>query len=806
MNVSLCMIGKLSERHQQALQTSLRSMVPYVQEVCFLDNGSPWNPRDLLAAICAEYDVPLKYEWYEDPNKHPEHGWTSDFANLRNRCQALVTSPVWCWLDTDSVMVNGASWRQLVEEAFTGDKNALDIMEVRYDYSHDAAGKCNHRVPTNQVFRTGYTEWRYPVHEQAWPLRMCRFGSASDKDFYMEHLPGVRDSKGSAARNLWIVERYEAQGGEMTARMLGNKADCLMRLGRMAEALDRFAEAIDSSEEPDERYRLMIHAIHAHREVNDHEGALRVATRAAALFPQRKTPWLHMAVIAMDQGRFPEAIGMVKRADALPPDPYEGTSFNPVFIAFSGQMVLVKSYMAMDDVRGAAKAAEFLQPHRDKDPEIDALCEEVDTLFDQTVRYQCFRAVCDTLPQNQAEEVWRAAPYDLILFPEVARAHRPARDPRKRRVAFFCGPSVKPWDAMSLGEGVGGSEKCVIFLSRAMAAQGWQVDVYGMPRQAQIGLDEHGVCWLPHYAWDDPEVDVFVGWRVPKFLAHASRAQQRWLWLHDVVYAPLFSPDAAAMATGVFCLTDFHAAPLRSQDAWKGKVYLTANGLDPDEIRDGPNHQHRFIYASSPDRGMLPLLEQWPVIRTAIPDAELHLYYGFTANYLRDMRNNPKLRRTKERIEAQLQRVEGVHWHGMVGQDELASAFAQSGFWLYPTAWPETFCITAAQAQANGAIPITSRYPDSGVPETCRYDLGPEPRGGSIYDDPAWLTAWTDQVVKVASKEPDHAFRKEMKAWARETFSWKKVAADWTRLFSARSNLERQAEQAGSMKRQATPS
>jgi len=93
------------------------------------------------------------------------------------------------------------------------------------------------------------------------------------------------------------------------------------------------------------------------------------------------------------------------------------------------------------------------------------------------------------------------------------------------------------------------------------------------------------------------------------------------------------------------------------------------------------------------------------------------------------------------------------------------------------------------KAQALGAIPITSRFPESGVPETTKYDLGPEPVEGTIYDDPEWRGRWTASVIEAAAG--DHAaMREEMKAWARKTYSWQAVAGQWTRLFLGESHYQ----------------
>jgi len=40
-------------------------------------------------------------------------------------------------------------------------------------------------------------------------------------------------------------------------------------------------------------------------------------------------------------------------------------------------------------------------------------------------------------------------------------------------------------------------------------------------------------------------------------------------------------------------------------------------------------HKHWVIYTSSYDRGLEHLLKMWPDVKKAVPDAELHIFYGW---------------------------------------------------------------------------------------------------------------------------------------------------------------------------------
>ena len=85
---------------------------------------------------------------------------------------------------------------------------------------------------------------------------------------------------------------------------------------------------------------------------------------------------------------------------------------------------------------------------------------------------------------------------------------------------------------------------------------------------------------------------------------------------------------------------------------------------------------------------------------------------------------------------------------------ESRAAYAQSGFYAFPSDKPETSGVNLIKAQAMGAIPVTSRQPNSSFPEVCgRYDLGPPvPEGAvNIQSDPAWFQQWVDAMVHAAS-------------------------------------------------------
>ena len=107
-------------------------------------------------------------------------------------------------------------------------------------------------------------------------------------------------------------------------------------------------------------------------------------------------------------------------------------------------------------------------------------------------------------------------------------------------------------------------------------------------------------------------------------------------------------------------------------------------------------------------------------------------------------------------------------------------AYAQAGWYAYPSDKPETSGIALMKAQACGAVPITSGQLASALPETVgSWDLGPTPRHGKIGIEPEWQQDYVHALLQALRRPADEMarYRQAMKAAARERFSWAAVAA-----------------------------
>lgn len=759
-------------------------------ELVVVDTGSTDGTQDAILSV----DPSATLLKWDDPNKEPGHGWISDFAYARNLSFDACTGDAIFWLDADDVLEHkhpgahpGESMRSLIQSFFgAGREPRGDAIEMRYDYKRDPWGNTMVDAPRTRVVRNGYFRWKWPVHEDLRNLRTFSHVDSLQGAEFVLHRKKDKDDRESAERNLWIMQRYMNSGQEMDGRLWANVAGSYLSLGMHAPAVECFGEALQTSAGDHEAaYANLLRRGDALKKLGQIDAAMRDLSHASVLFPNRRQPWNSMAETAMEIGQYDKALALVDMAERIPASSEGFVAFttamqaSPVYVRAMVHMNQGQYDLALEGFRKLARA--FPGARELEDP-----VRLIEGSMERQGRYDALLTTCKMLPASAATKLLRAAPEDLATMPLVAKANRPERRKGQSVIVFYCGRGLDPWGPSSLATGIGGSEEAVILLSREFAALGWRVEVYAFPSAKDQGRDDHGVIWMPYSAFDpDEPSDIFIGWR--QYQPHAAfhekldrAAEQSWLWLHDTIVPDYLQGEWCERLHGVFCLSESHASDM--PEVMRPKVVLTTNGLNKGFFREGRNDPKEFIYASSPDRGLLPLLRMWPSIQQGIPGSRLHIYYGFTKHYLAAMAASHELRQIKVGIDA-LRGQHGVVWHGMVGQEELAQAFADCGFLLYPTSWHETSCLTLMKAQAMGCIPITSRYQESALPETAQFDLGPAARPGRIEADAAWQAEYVSAALAAAQRTDLGPMRDEMQAWARNEFSWSKVAKSWIKVF-----------------------
>jgi glycosyltransferase involved in cell wall biosynthesis len=119
----------------------------------------------------------------------------------------------------------------------------------------------------------------------------------------------------------------------------------------------------------------------------------------------------------------------------------------------------------------------------------------------------------------------------------------------------------------------------------------------------------------------------------------------------------------------------------------------------------------RLAYASTPFRGLDVLLDVFPRIRAACPDAELDVFSSMRVYGVSEAEDQKQFGALYEKA-----KQPGVNLIGSLPQLELADRLQEARLLAYPNHYAETFCIAAVEAQAAGCGVITSQL--GALPET----------------------------------------------------------------------------------------
>ena len=352
------------------------------------------------------------------------------------------------------------------------------------------------------------------------------------------------------------------------------------------------------------------------------------------------------------------------------------------------------------------------------------------------------------------------------------------------RINFYCPVGFEPWDYRNVEHGIGGSETCVCEMSWRLARRGYDVTVYGHLGDG-CESEWRDVRWRQIEECDPSEEALWIIHRSPVDVGKPWNGQV-WLMCQDVDYGG-WSDEVFSRVDVVMALSGVHARHLaRKHPEIAEKIRITSNGVRVDLFekveKDGvERNPRRLIWASSPDRGLAQaVLPLWPKIRERVPDAELHVYYGFD-NIDKMVAGNPEqwgwIGKIRDRCLEYFDRYsgQGVIWHGRVGQEELYRAWLSSSVWPQFSDFTETSCVVSMEAQAGGAIPITR--PWWAVGENVKHGVFVN---GSAYDDPLARARLVDETcVMLLDEELQNAIRPSMMEEARIRCDWERIVDQW---------------------------
>ncbi len=737
MTIALCMItSKEDEAKARALGDSLKN---YVDEV--------------VITVADKNVTPPNFEWCDD------------FSAARNYNFSLAKSDWILWLDADDTLTNPEHLKTLVAYA---EANHASGYWIKYEYAFDKSGNCIDEHWKAQLLKNdGHFKWLGPIHEDPIQQRPVTWLS-TDKIKRIHH---SNEERGEAShnRNIAILEKWHKDDP--------NEPRAMFYLGRAYLSAKRHADAINILQEylnlsgwDDERYeaRLLIGQAYLHS--GDVDTALLAYHDAILEKEVNPDAYIYKGMCYMRQEKWDQALSNFQIAIEKPL-PNAVTFFNPMFYKRDVYQAIAIAKMnigKLDEALAAIKIAYKADASADIKELFGLILKlkekrsAVQNIID-AIKY------ADKYDQSKIPNMLLATPlplWDNELLTALRKKYLPPKVWPKKSITVYCGSSAEDWTPDSqLNGGIGGSETAVIELTKRLVKLGWDVTVYNQGGLPPEGNTFDGVKYLNYWMFNpDDTFDVLWVWRVPMVFDFNIKARYTILDVHDVMSQADFTESRLAKINKVFVKTKYHRSlyPKVADD----KFVIVGNGIDLTRF-EGPKvkEPYRFCYTSSPNRGLDILLKIWPKIRDALPEATLHVYYGWKTFYEIE-KDNPERMMWMKKIQG-LMNQPGVVDHGRVGQAELAQDELKTSFWLYPTYFPEIDCITAKEMQAAGVVPITTGY--AALEESQKTGIK---LPGDVYD-PKWQDEYVQTVVKAANSPLEDT------TVVAKDFNWDIVTAKW---------------------------
>lgn len=305
------------------------------------------------------------------------------------------------------------------------------------------------------------------------------------------------------------------------------------------------------------------------------------------------------------------------------------------------------------------------------------------------------------------------------------------------------------------GNHIGGTEILALNLSERLANCGFEVYLGG---NLQSGK-HNGVTWLNLQECSQNHFDIAISASYLHFI-DSINATHRLFWMHNTDYHGWYQGEWAYndshlnddRITGIIALTEWHKNQLIRDYSITKPIYVIGNAIDRNTFGfEKTKIKDSFIYSSAADRGLYRLLNMWPLVKQILPNATLNVFC-------------PGYSQPKNNIWP-----EGVTYHGTVDQETLHNWQQLSEYWLHPTDYEETYCITALEMQYANVIPITTDMSALSEVVKCGYLLKPKETDASFLHIIQQISKSKDLKATLRSKGYEFA---KQQSWNTRLIQW----------------------------------
>lgn len=214
------------------------------------------------------------------------------------------------------------------------------------------------------------------------------------------------------------------------------------------------------------------------------------------------------------------------------------------------------------------------------------------------------------------------------------------------------------------------------------------------------------------------DFDAVISWSEPDVLRSIPKGPVRIVcqMLNDFTYCQAGFDDFVDVWTAPCQMLIDHLTS-KSDGPSKNKFVVLPLGCDPSWYSD-QRISGRVIWASSADRGLHWLLQEWPKIKVAVPYADLRIFYNFNYGSVENMEpnsnNHPHFLEMGQRARYMKEAIKrlkhfGVLQVGSVSRDRMHQEMSMASVCAFScdtVAFTEGFSVATLEAHASSTVPI----------------------------------------------------------------------------------------------------
>jgi len=352
-----------------------------------------------------------------------------------------------------------------------------------------------------------------------------------------------------------------------------------------------------------------------------------------------------------------------------------------------------------------------------------------------------------------------------------------------KNILFYTGYANQLWNHSYMKKkSLGGSEKAVAYLSKQFPKE-YNIYVSGVVENEKVdNVTYIHLNELQNLINITPFHTIICS-RYIAFLEMFNEVAfyQFYIWAHDTQLLPYgchlthtqIITKWNKSINGCICQTNWHAKEFeRIYPELKNKINIINNGIDTTLYTSSSSSwiqnsndkiKNKFIYSSCSERGLRIVVELWGKILEILPDASLVIssYNKFPA----DNENDIFIKNIIDNY------PDSITHLGQLSVEKLYDQMSSAEYWLYPTSWPETSCITAMEMLANGVICIY--YPVAGLVDTMKE------YGISVNN----IDEIMDSLINLSNdEERKKELRENGQNYSFLSCSWEKRAEEWNKV------------------------